>query len=463
MKGTVLFVLHSRRGRVVSHALQRTSPSGSCAQFARNAPMKLPILAAFVLLFAVSLIARGAETVWRPFAADSPWNQRIPAGAASDPASAELIADFASRGPLYINIKDWSIPVYFVDADHTPRHDVADSRPGVYGQGFEFPRRIPIPDGAIASPPVDGDNHLCVIDRARHRAWDMWWARQDARGRWSTGLGAVTDLSGSGVGPAWFAVPRELDAARARASGFPLIAGLILVDEIKAGRIDHALVFAYDHCRSGFFIPPASTAQVNVPKTRNSSGIPMGGRIQLDPRWDVEHSGLSASGKIIARALQAYGAYCGDYADGNVLFADNSPEALRSWQGLLRSEELETLFTPAMIREHFRVLDMGNVLPGQNCEIPPPYMLSFRFAEPTAPGAIDYFARTIRIAVPPGSDLKRLAPHFAVFRPETRLTVDGINQVSGQTEHDFTSPVVYRLVSPDGATNDWTVVVTSGK
>jgi hypothetical protein len=424
--------------------------------------MKLRFPFVFAFLAAAAVAAFGAEAAWRPFSADSPWNQRIPAGAASDPTSSELIADFAAQGPLHINIKDWSIPVYFVDADHTSRYDVADSRPGVFGQGFEFPRRIPIPDGAIASPPVDGDNHLCVIDRTQHMAWDMWWARQDAAGRWSTGLGARTDLSGSGVAAPWYAVPRELDAARARASGFPLVAGLILADEIKSGRIDHALVFAYNHCRSGFFIPPASTAQVTVPKTRNSFGIPMGGRIQLNPRWDVERSGLSTSGKIIARALQEYGAYCGDYADGNILFADNSPEALRSWQGLLRPEELETLFTPAMIREHFRVLDMGNVLPGQNCEIPPPYVLSFRFAESAISGRINYFTRTICVALPPGGDRKHLAPLFTVFGPGTRVLVAGIEQTSGRAAQDFSSSVVYRLISPDGTTNDWTVVVTSG-
>ncbi|HUJ45477.1 MAG TPA: hypothetical protein VLW52_17920 [Opitutaceae bacterium] len=417
----------------------------------------------FILVLACVAAALGADGAWRPFSADSPWNQRIAPDAASDPASAALIADFASRGPLHINIKDWSIAVYFVDADHTPRHDVTDSRPGVYGKGFEFPRRIPIPDGAVASPPVDGDNHLCIVDRARHLEWGMWWARQDAAGKWSTGLGAVTDLAGTGVSPPWFAVGRELDAARARASGFPLIAGLILVDEVKAGRIDHALVFAYDHCRTGFFLPPASTAQVTVPKTKNSFGIPMGGRIQLDPHWDVKHSELSAGGKIIARALQEYGAYCGDYADGNVLFAENSPAALQAWQGLLRPDELEAIFTPAMIREHFRVLEMGNVLPGQNCEIRPPYVMSFQFADPAATARIDYFTRTVSVAVPRGSDPRRLVPRFTVFRPGTSVLVNGAGQVSGHTIQDFSSPVTYRLVAPDGTANTWTVVVRSAK
>ena len=216
------------------------------------------------LLLLSLLPAAFAAPVWRPFSADSPWNTRIPAGAASDRDSPALIDDLASRGAWFINIKDWSIPVYFVDADRTPRHDVGDSRPGIHGKGFEFPRRIPIPDDAVASPPVGdhSDNHLSIVDRAKGLEWGLWAARRDATGRWFTGLGAVTDLNGTGVAPPWFDSARELDSHRARAGGFPLIAGLIMVDEIQAGRIEHALAFAYDHCRTGLFVPPASTAQV---------------------------------------------------------------------------------------------------------------------------------------------------------------------------------------------------------
>src|SRR5687768_17013876 len=108
--------------------------------------MRTPLLL-FLLPLAVC-----AEPVWRPFSIDSPWNTPIPPDAAADRASAELIADLASRGAWFINLKDWSIPVYFVDADKTPQHAVADSRPGVYGAGFGFPRHIPIPDDAVASP-----------------------------------------------------------------------------------------------------------------------------------------------------------------------------------------------------------------------------------------------------------------------------------------------------------------------
>lgn len=325
---------------------------------------QLPVDAADAVRFMG--LGQAAQPGWRPFSADSPWNTKIPEDAALDPASDELIADFAGRGPLYINMREWSIPVYYVDSSRTPVHDVGDLRPGIHGRDFEPPREVPIPHGAIASLPPGGDEHLAVVDFQKGLEWGMWHARQ-IDGRWMTGLGAVTDLRGSGVSPPWDQVPRELDAHGARASGFPLIAGLIRVDEIRAGYIPHALVFAYDFVQTEHFIPPASTAQASTPATRNNrDGMPMGAHIRLDPAFDVEKSGLSRSGKIIARALQEYGAFLGDFAGGNVLYAESSPEALEAWGGLLSSGELEKVFTPGMMKAHFQLLDMGQVRRGQN-------------------------------------------------------------------------------------------------
>jgi hypothetical protein len=404
---------------------------------------------------------QSAEKSWRPFSDDSPWNQPIPVSARSDPNSAAMVDDFASRGALHVNLRDWSVPVYFVDADKTPKHAVIDSRPGVFGAGFEFPRQIPIPDDAVASPPVqeDSDNHLCIVDRRKNLEWGMWLARRTAQGEWTTGLGAVTNLSGTGVAPPWFAAKREFDAHRARASGFPLIAGLMLADEFESGRIRHALVFAYDHCRAGFFVPPASTAQVKVPGTSSFSGIPMGGRIQLDPAWDVEHSGLSPAGKIIARALQEYGAYCGDYAGANVIYAENSPAALARWQGVLRSDELSAVFTPDMIRKNFRVVDMGSVLPGQNCEVRPPYVVAFNLPVAGASARIDCVACTIEITVPAGTKLDRLAPEFSLFPRSARLVAGGENQITGSSRQNFSVLFKYELVMPGATGAGWSVLV----
>ena len=307
-----------------------------------------------------------ARHLWRPFSDESPWNTRIPEGAEIDPESDELIADFAQRGPLYINMHEWSIPVYEVDAAETPLHDVGDLRPGIFGRGFEPPREVPIPDGATASLPVGGDEHLAIVDRQKGREWGMWHARQ-VDGRWMTGLGALTDLNGTGVAPPWDKAQPEYEAHRARASGFPLIAGLVRVEEIQAGYIPHALVFAYDSVRTEHYVPPASTAQASSPATRNNrEGMPMGARIRLDPAFDVQSSPLSPAGKTIARALQEFGAYLGDFAGGNVIYAESAPEALEAWEGLLASDELEKVFTPDMMKKHFQLLDMGEVRRGQN-------------------------------------------------------------------------------------------------
>lgn len=413
-----------------------------------------------ILTFAFLATAGAAEAPWRPFAPDSPWNQPIAPDAPTDRDSARLIDELASRGPLFINIKDWSIPVYFVDADSTPKHEVGDLRPGVYGAGFEFPRQIPIPAGAQASPPTvgDSDQHLAIIDRHKNLEWGMWWARQDEHGRWWTGLGAVTDLSISGVAPPWFASAREFDSHRARASGFPLIAGLILREEIAAGEIQDALVFAYDRCRSGFFIPPASTAQVTRPEIQNASGIPMGGRIQLDPAWDVEKSGLSRNGKIIARALQRYGAYCGDFAGANVLYAENSPEAVAAWRGVLDQEELARVFTPEMIHHHFRVLDLGQILPGQNLEVPGPYVLSFLARDTPAHAVIDHLTRTITVPRPVDRRAaKSVTATWTTHPRDARVTVNGQPAPEPSTI-DLTDTTRLTLTAPDGRSSTWTIV-----
>tara|TARA_R110001592_G_scaffold9560_13_gene50632 strand:- start:314 stop:1342 length:1029 start_codon:yes stop_codon:yes gene_type:complete len=306
---------------------------------------------------------------WRPFADDSPWNTKIADDPVIDPASDALIADFASKGALYINIAEWSVPVYYIDMSETPKHDVIDLYPGVFGRGFEPPRAIPIPDDATPAQPVKGVGYIAIVDKVRNLEWDMRQAFKREDGRWLTGFGVVTNLRGSGVAKPWHEAEDPKYAASAMASGFPLTAGLIRVGEIKAGRIPHALMFAYPGARTDAFIPPASTAIASGRYIeRRDTGMPVGARIQLDPAFDVGGSTLSPEGKVIARALQEYGAYLSEDAGGNVLFAESGPEQLKAWDGVLASDALQAVFTPEAMAKHFRLIDMGDVLPGQPAE-----------------------------------------------------------------------------------------------
>jgi hypothetical protein len=306
------------------------------------------------------------STTWRPFSDDSPWNTPIPKEARTDPNSDAMIAEFARGGALYINIKEWSVPIFYIDLEETPKHDVIELYENRIGRGFEQPRAIPIPDDARPSGPASGTGYMAIVDKDRHLEWDLKQAFLREDGLWFMGFGAVTNLRGSGVSKPWDEAEKPVYAASALPSGFPLSAGLIRVDEVKAGRINHALMFAYPGVRPNAFVPPASTALVGdaasgAPKV----GMPLGARIQLDPAFNVERSDLSPQGKVIARALQEYGAYLGDAAGGNVLFAEAAPDKLAEWEGILASGDLQAVFSPQMMKGYMRVVDMGEVRPGQ--------------------------------------------------------------------------------------------------
>jgi len=304
----------------------------------------------------------GPDGAWRPFSDDSPWNTRIPPDPELEPDSAALVEDFMNSSPwgvhLDVNIAGYSIPLYWADAS-TPAYTVLADYGGdgwVGDNGANATGTMPIPDGA--TPDAESDHHIVVVDRTLGTEWGCW-AMVNEGGSWHAGVCATADLFGTGVRVPATEADHWYDAIGARACGFPLVAGLIRVEEIEAGRIDHALVVAYPHIRSGWFTPPASTGQGRVDdqaiKTR---GVPCGGRFQFDPGVDLDSLGLSRSGRIIMLALQEYGAYVGDFSGALSLYAENSPEAQAYWAGgVLDSYEL----LDKIDLSQFRVIRLGTL------------------------------------------------------------------------------------------------------
>jgi hypothetical protein len=306
---------------------------------------------------------------WRPFSLDSPWNTPIGPDPALAPDNAALVADWASSSPygphLDVNIAGYSIPLYEADAltpTYNVRADIGGS--GWIGRdGHDTVGVMPIPDGALPDP--NDDHHLLVVDRHRMIEWGCW-AMQRERRFWHAGLCATADLNGTGVRPIVNGNPTWYTSHGARACGFPLVAGLIRVDEIKVGRINHALVVAYPHIRAGWYTPPASTAQAGSGDgdgARPDRGIPCGGRIQFDPSIDLDALNLTRSGRVIMRALQEYGAYVGDYSGALSLYAEGSPEAQAYWKdGVLDNYELKDRIDLSS----FRVLELGQLYDNGN-------------------------------------------------------------------------------------------------
>jgi len=213
----------------------------------------------------------------RLYASSSFWNQPIAATAALDPGSLYTVG---------CSKYDCQTPVSF---------------------------RIPL----YATPSTGGDHHLVVINASTGKELDLWLASHDpGSGSWTAGGRYLTDPSGSG---SICAAPQHCQGAVA--SGFAAFGGIIRPEEIAQGHIDHALFFTTPYTRAGFIACPAThtDGQQNDP-----AAIPQGGRIQLDPAFNVDAQSWPRWEKVLAHALQTYGAYLGD-TGGSVSFFAEAP------------------------------------------------------------------------------------------------------------------------------------------
>jgi len=233
-----------------------------------------------------------STTTTRLYSASSPFNTKIPttpriASNSSAMVNASLLNYKSSAN--FANSDDWGISIVNARSSD-PQRSVGVFNWG-YGGDISAPA-VRIPDGA--APTKGSDHHLVVLDGDREL--DMWVAEQQTGGSWLAGARAVSSATGNGIaGP-----------ISGNAAGFALAAGVIRPEEIKAGRVDHALVFTSPYVRNTFVAP----AVHGDGRQSDPNAMPMGTRIQLDPAVDI--SGLARPQRIMAQALKDYGAYLVD-------------------------------------------------------------------------------------------------------------------------------------------------------
>lgn len=261
-----------------------------------------------------------------------------------------LVRAYREQG-FVLAVREWSVPVYFAERD-TPRRDVlltADWAPAT--RMLE----VPIPAWARAGPDEDGS--MVVLDLDAGCEYDFWQARRED-GRWSASWANAIRLDGDGV------FPKGLSA---RGSGFALLAGVIWPEELRRGRIDHALVFTYPFARSGGPVAPATESDGDVDR---ADAIPEGARVQLDPSLDLDALDLEPYERTIARCLQEYGMILGDSGGGIELEAVH-PQSARGdpYAGLLPDEAIVDLGRIPV--ERLRILRLGPVRPDAEAELVP--------------------------------------------------------------------------------------------
>jgi hypothetical protein len=175
---------------------------------------------------------------------------------------------------------------------------------------YPIPPDVPIEGGGNA----DGDRHMIVVDRARCRLYELFAAYpQDGGARWSAGSGAVWNLRSNRLRPrSW---------TSADAAGLPILPGLARFDEVKRGRIDHALRFSASQTRRAFVYPARHFAS-----DQTDSNLPaMGQRLRLKRGYDI--SGFPRQTRIVLRALKRYGMILAD--NGARWFVSGAPH--RGW------------------------------------------------------------------------------------------------------------------------------------
>ncbi|WP_071289644.1 hypothetical protein [Mycolicibacterium llatzerense] len=235
--------------------------------------------------------ARAADLI-QPFAENSPFRTLIDANAELDPSSAAMIGAVDWSASANVSTTEFGIPIYTADPS-TPRYSV----PCVIAEWGHCPfdgLQVPIPDGAR---PQDGsDGAMVVIDPASRTIYEFWRAKH-ANGSWTTEFAAVNSLDGSGWGGA------------STGSGASRLAGVVRVAEIAQGSIPHALAMQSNNVCAKTFRPPALKTDGQSAKP---DCLPEGARIQLDPSVDLSSLELTPVERMVAEALQRYGAYIMD-------------------------------------------------------------------------------------------------------------------------------------------------------
>ena len=175
---------------------------------------------------------------------------------------------------------------------------------------YPIPPRVPVEGGRGG----DGDRHVILVDRSRCRLYELFSAYpQDGGRRWRAGSGAIWSLRSNRMRPRGW--------TSADAAGLPILPGLARYDEVRRGRIDHALRITVPRTRRAFVYPARHFASAS-----SAADLPaMGQRVRLRRGFDV--SRFPRQSRVVLRALKRYGALVAD--NGSAWYVSGAPN--RGW------------------------------------------------------------------------------------------------------------------------------------
>lgn len=299
------------------------------------------VLAALGALGALPPAAHAA----RPFSASSVWNTPISPGAEVDPLSALRVSDLRTlmtksttvdKKPPALNYKSWSTTVYFVSSS-TPKQPIVITGDGpknlLLQQKIDAHGGVPFPPGA--EPSDENDAHITVVNADTGTLYEFFETStpaQNADGRWHAGTGGI--ISDHRLDPGYFSPnswpglgPNDGWNWGGTATSLPILGGLITLEDLDSGVIDHALQgLTPQTCKKEVWFP----AQRNDRHASQTHAycMPEGARLQLDPAVNVESDPAFQNNpllKMIGHAAQDYGIIINDTTGANFAFRAQDP------------------------------------------------------------------------------------------------------------------------------------------
>ena len=274
--------------------------------------------------------ASTGKVPFRFFSPTSFWNRQVPARARLDRHSAGVVGALnegiagerqAGKGPG-INTTVFSVPVYTVSADQpvvtvTLANASVESWWGAPALQSAW-GAVPLP--ADAQPAAGTDKHLVVWQPSTDRLWEFLQMEHGEDGWHAFWGGAIQNVStdSGGYGPeAW---PGAKPRWGASASSLSIAGGLITMEDLEKGQINHALAMAIPDPRAGVY---ASPAQRTDGRSTSPLSLPEGAHLRLDPNLNLASLHLSRVTLMIAEAAQRYGIVVRDTAAHVTLYAQD--------------------------------------------------------------------------------------------------------------------------------------------
>src|SRR5918996_4649812 len=300
----------------------------------------LALTTAMISFPGVAPSARAAGS-FRAFSYKSYWNTSLPAEAPIDPRSAAFIDFLKADSPadhLRLVGTDssggWGEPIFWADPSD-PAYEVKQTR---YALPEQFAAGVRIPKEA--RPPSTSDAQMTIYDLSAGSVYKLQKAVYDSD----------TDTL-SAAGGAWYATAsnglhmsfeESNDERNYGHRGIPPATHAVRFDEIEAGRIDHALKIAVNTAHRDAVWPMTNSDGDST----DPAALPQGARLRIKQSVDVDELDLSPAARVIARALQRYGAVVGDSSGANTtLKVENTVVEGRGWlwEDVLTAASLDSI------------------------------------------------------------------------------------------------------------------------